>query len=52
MSSKVYFSRTITAEKVLELYKLLGKELKVGLGYSNENAYDKADKGDYPHTFA
>ena len=28
MSSKVYFSRTITAEKVLELYKLLGKELK------------------------
>ena len=28
MSSKVYFSRTITAEKVLELYKMLGKELK------------------------
>ncbi len=27
MSSKVYFSRTITAEKVLEMYKLLGKEL-------------------------
>ena len=27
MSSKVYFSRTITSEKVLELYKLLGKEL-------------------------
>ena len=27
MSSKVYFSRTITAEKVLELYKMLGKEL-------------------------
>lgn len=27
MSSKVYFSKTITAEKVLELYKLLGKEL-------------------------
>ena len=27
MKSKVYFSRTITAEKVLELYKLLGKEL-------------------------
>ncbi|MBR5137417.1 MAG: DUF362 domain-containing protein [Clostridia bacterium] len=25
--AKVYFSRTITAEKVLELYKLLGKEL-------------------------
>ena len=27
MKSKVYFSKTITAEKVLELYKLLGKEL-------------------------
>ena len=27
MSSKVYFSRTITAEKVLEMYKLLGKRL-------------------------
>jgi len=27
MSAKVYFSRTITPEKVLELYKLLGKEL-------------------------
>ena len=28
MSAKVYFSRTITPEKVLELYKLAGKELK------------------------
>ncbi len=28
MKSKVYFSKEITAEKVLELYKLLGKELK------------------------
>ena len=27
MKSKVYFSRVITPEKVLELYKLLGKEL-------------------------
>ena len=27
MKSKVYFSRTITAEKVLELYRMLGKEL-------------------------
>ena len=27
MKSKVYFSKTITAEKVLELYKLLGVEL-------------------------
>lgn len=27
MNPKVYFSRTITPEKVLELYKLLGKEL-------------------------
>ena len=27
MKSKVYFSKEITAEKVLELYKLLGKEL-------------------------
>lgn len=27
MSAKVYFSRTITPEKVLELYQLLGKEL-------------------------
>ncbi len=27
MSAKVYFSRTITPEKVLELYKLAGKEL-------------------------
>ncbi len=27
MKSKVYFSSAITAEKVLELYKLLGKEL-------------------------
>ena len=27
MSSKVYFSKTITAEKVLEMYQLLGKEL-------------------------
>ena len=27
MKSKVYFSRTITPEKVLELYKLLGKTL-------------------------
>lgn len=27
MKSKVYFSRMITAEKVVELYKLLGKEL-------------------------
>lgn len=28
MNSKVYFSRTITPEKVLELYKMVGKELK------------------------
>jgi len=28
MSAKVYFSRTITPEKVLELYKLAGRELK------------------------
>lgn len=27
MASKVYFSKTVTPEKVLELYKLLGKEL-------------------------
>lgn len=27
MASNVYFSRTITPEKVLELYKMLGKEL-------------------------
>ena len=27
MASKVYFCRTITAEKVLEMYKLLGKNL-------------------------
>ena len=27
MKSKVYFSRTITAEKIVELYDLLGKEL-------------------------
>ncbi len=27
MTAKVYFSRTISPEKVLELYKLLGKEL-------------------------
>lgn len=27
MAAKVYFSREITSEKVLELYKLLGKEL-------------------------
>ena len=27
MKPKVYFSRTITAEKVLDMYKLLGKEL-------------------------
>ena len=28
MKPTVYFSRTITAEKVLELYKMLGKELR------------------------
>lgn len=28
MKSKVYFSRTITPEKVLELYQLLGKDLE------------------------
>ena len=28
MASNVYFSRTITPEKVLELYKMLGKELQ------------------------
>ena len=27
MASKVYFSKTITAEKVLQMYELLGKEL-------------------------
>ena len=27
MASKVYFSKTITAEKVLQMYQLLGKEL-------------------------
>ena len=27
MSAKVYFSREITPEKVLEMYKLLGVEL-------------------------
>ncbi len=27
MSAKVYFSREITAQKILELYKMLGKEL-------------------------
>lgn len=31
MKSKVYFSRTITPEKVLELYLTLGKELKGNL---------------------
>ena len=31
MKSKVYFSRTITPEKVLELYLTLGKELKGSL---------------------
>ena len=31
MKSKVYFSRTITPEKVLELYQALGKELKGSL---------------------
>ena len=31
MKSKVYFSRTITPEKVLELYQTLGKELKGSL---------------------
>ena len=29
MRAKVYFSRTITPEKVLELYKLAGKQLPV-----------------------
>ena len=28
MKSKVYFSRTITSEKVLELYQMLGKKLE------------------------
>ena len=28
MKSKVYFSKTITPEKILELYKLLGKVLE------------------------
>ena len=28
MSANVFFSRTITPEKVLELYKMLGKELE------------------------
>ena len=28
MKSKDYFSKEITSEKVLELYKMLGKELK------------------------
>ncbi len=28
MKSKVYFSKTITPEKVLELYKVLGKNLE------------------------
>ena len=27
MGAKVYFSRTITPDKVLELYKMTGKEL-------------------------
>ena len=27
MSAKVFFSKTITPEKVLELYKLVGKTL-------------------------
>ena len=27
MSAKVFFTRTITPEKVLELYRLTGKEL-------------------------
>ncbi|MDE7286854.1 MAG: ferredoxin, partial [Lachnospiraceae bacterium] len=27
MKAKVYFSRTITPEKVLELYQILGKQL-------------------------
>ena len=33
MKSKVYFSSTITPEKVLELYKAVGKELtgKIGI---------------------
>ena len=28
MKSKVYFTKTITPEKVLEMYEVLGKELK------------------------
>ena len=33
MKSKVYFSSTITPEKILELYKAVGKELpgKIGI---------------------
>jgi len=27
MASKVYFSKTITPEKVLQMYELLGKQL-------------------------
>ena len=34
MSAKVYFSRTINPEKVLELYKLAGKELTAGEDYT------------------
>ena len=32
MKSKVYFSRTITPEKVLELYKLIDKPLSGNVG--------------------
>ena len=34
MKPKVYFSRTITPEKVLELYKLLGKALIYGCSFA------------------
>lgn len=52
MKSKVYFTKTITPEKVLEMYEVLGKELKGNIavklhsGEEGNQNFLKPDFGD------
>ena len=50
MKSKVYFTKTITPEKVLEMYEVLGKELKGNIAvklHSGEEGNKKFLKHDF-----
>ena len=44
MKSKVYFTKTITPEKVLEMYEVLGKELKGNIAVKLHSGEEEKSK--------